>query len=277
MNREIEFVKLSPTQNMTILIRSPLPPEARPAVAARMMAYDSVHAEQVGFIEKPERSEADARLRMAGGEFCGNACMALAALVARERKVNSDAALELRLEASGAEGLVRCEASRIGESYRCRVEMPPPLKVESRTVAIGGRSYAMGLVQYAASTHLLLEVDRFDEDVRGRAAELARLLGAVLDAKLVGILLYRGDTAEMQPLIHVPEVGSLVWERGCGSGAASLGAYLSWKQGRRVELEVRQPGGAIKARAVWTGGEGCALDIEGSVDIVASGTAYVAF
>ena len=48
-----EFIKTSPTGNMTVLVRTPVPRGEQPAVAASLMDYESVNAEQAGFLEPP--------------------------------------------------------------------------------------------------------------------------------------------------------------------------------------------------------------------------------
>ncbi|MGE7056828.1 diaminopimelate epimerase, partial [Paenibacillus glucanolyticus] len=94
MKHKIDFVKCNPTQNMTVLIKSKLPPDDYKVIAAKIMSYDNVYAEQVGFIEPFRKENADARLHMAGGEFCGNACMALAAYLANEQGLNQNETTE---------------------------------------------------------------------------------------------------------------------------------------------------------------------------------------
>ena len=106
---ELKFVKLNPTQNMTLLVESPLRREDYAKVADSIMAYESVYAEQVGFIERPgSGSKAVARLQMAGGEFCGNAAMSLAAYVAwldKKEKFLSGARI-IPLEVSGSDEVI---------------------------------------------------------------------------------------------------------------------------------------------------------------------------
>jgi diaminopimelate epimerase len=53
--REIDFVKLSPTQNMTVLVRSRHPVREYRTIAAELLSAGHVHAEQVGFIRTPSR------------------------------------------------------------------------------------------------------------------------------------------------------------------------------------------------------------------------------
>ncbi len=75
---QVQFVKLSPAQNVTILVKDPVPREDQPKIAAGLLSYDSVGGEQVGFLEDSDHC-ARMRLQMMGGEFCGNASMSLVA------------------------------------------------------------------------------------------------------------------------------------------------------------------------------------------------------
>ena len=51
---EVKFIKASPTENMTLLIETPVAREKQLAVAERLIAYGSVYAEQAGYIEEAE-------------------------------------------------------------------------------------------------------------------------------------------------------------------------------------------------------------------------------
>ena len=44
---EVKFIKASPTENMTLLIETPVAREKQLAVAERLIAYGSVYAEQL--------------------------------------------------------------------------------------------------------------------------------------------------------------------------------------------------------------------------------------
>ena len=52
---EVKFIKASPTENMTLLIETPVAREKQLAVAERLIAYGSVYAEQAGYIEEAEK------------------------------------------------------------------------------------------------------------------------------------------------------------------------------------------------------------------------------
>src|SRR3712207_235334 len=75
MTMKIEFVKINPVENMTILVKSSLPRLKYPILSQKMMRYSHLYAEQVGFMEGKH-------LQMMGGEFCGNASRSFAAYLA---------------------------------------------------------------------------------------------------------------------------------------------------------------------------------------------------
>ncbi|MGJ3196416.1 diaminopimelate epimerase [Peribacillus frigoritolerans] len=275
MIQEIEFIKFNPTQNMTILVKTNYLVEEYKHIASKIMSYDSVHAEQVGFIEKPINNKAAAKLQMAGGEFCGNACMALAAFIASEKGLKHNDLAEIILEASGTDKLISCQMKRNSDEYHCLVTMPIPKKIEQRTIKYDGTDLNMIIVRYHEFIHIVIEVEEFNKTVREKAQSLAKLLGVTLGANLIGVLLYKSKSEEMAPLIYVPHLDSMIWERGCGSGTASLGAYLAWKNKGEIVTNIRQPGGDIKVFATCHGEELTSLMIEGSVQIVAKGKAFI--
>ncbi|MFE5429691.1 diaminopimelate epimerase [Peribacillus simplex] len=275
MIQEIDFIKFNPTQNMTILVKTNYLIEEYKHIASKIMSYDSVHAEQVGFIEKPINNKASAKLQMAGGEFCGNACMALAAFIASEKGLKHNDLAEIILEASGTDKLITCQMKRNLDEYHCLVTMPIPKKIEQRTIKYDGNDLNMIIVRYHEFIHIVIEVEEFSKTVREKAQSLAKLLGVTLGANLIGVLLYKSKSEEMAPLIYVPHLDSMIWERGCGSGTASLGAYLAWKNKGEIVTNIRQPGGDIKVFATCHGEELTRLMIEGSVQIVAQGKAFI--
>lgn len=275
MKQEIDFIKCNPTQNMTILVKTNYPVEEYKHIASKIMSYESVYAEQVGFIEKPVNKKAAAHLEMAGGEFCGNACMALAAFIASENGLKQNDRTEIALEVSGADNLIMCQVKRTLDEYYCQVTMPIPKTIEQRTIKYDGSDLNMIIVRYQEFIHIVIEVEEFSKTVREQAQSLAKLLGVTLDANLIGILLYKSKSDELAPLIYVPHLDSLIWERGCGSGTASLGAYLAFKNKGEVVAKIKQPGGTIHVVANYHEEELTSLKIEGSVGIVAQGKAFI--
>lgn len=275
LEQEIHFVKLNPTQNMTILVETAHPAKAHKDIATKIMSYDSVYAEQVGFIEEPISYKADAHLQMAGGEFCGNACMALAAFIMSKQELKHNRVKKILLEVSGTDSLVECEVKRGADEYYCQVTMPIPKEIKQRTITHEGNKLDIVLIDYGEFVHIVRNVKDFNERVKEEAQSLAKSLALTLNVSLIGILLYNQDSHELEPLIYIPHLDSMVWERGCGSGTASLGSYLAWKNKRETTIHVKQPGGTITAIANYQERKLISLKIEGSVGIVAQGKAFI--
>jgi diaminopimelate epimerase len=274
MNQEIDFVKCSPASNMTILVMGELPADQHTRIASQIMDYSHLYAEQVGFVEKPTLPGCAAKLRMAGGEFCSNACLALAACLASERMLRSGETLEMPLQVSGSESPVFCRVEKLDKDYMCEAGMPIPTAVENAVIPFEGLLLELCIVRYGGFFHLVIDNERFALEPAA-AERLAKLLGVVSGDSLVGVMLYRPSTRELAPLIYVPALGSLIWERGCGSGTASVGCYLAWSARDSVDVPVQQPGGAIHVHAIWNGGEITGVTIASAVGIVARGKTYV--
>ncbi|MFD1846702.1 opine metallophore biosynthesis dehydrogenase [Arthrobacter flavus] len=182
-------MKLSPTQNMTLLVRTEHPVGEYLDIATAIMSVRHVHAEQVGFIQEPVLPGVDAHLHMAADEFCGNACMALATLVASRQGLPNDGQTEIVLEASGARDPIRCRVERRSPDYYCQIPMPLPLRVEPYPVECqdGGCS---AVVLYENSVHVVIEAERLDQETQDWAEVLARQLEKTWNVPLIGVLLY---------------------------------------------------------------------------------------
>ncbi|MCA1065758.1 diaminopimelate epimerase [Rossellomorea sp. AcN35-11] len=275
MMQEIEFVKFNPTENMTVLVKTRHRVDDYHQIASRLMAYDSLHAEQVGFMEEAEDGAADAALVMAGGEFCGNACMSLAAFIASQRSMPHGDSSTILMQVSGTDELVSCEVENEMGVYRCTMTIPVPTLIQKQMWVVDGEVLAVTMIHYQEAVHAVLEAGPVDPTLRRSAEALARMIRSSYEGNLVGVLLYDAGTSELSPLIYVPELGSMVWERGCGSGTGSLGAYLAWKQDRSMSARVKQPGGEMHVSAEWDEGSITSVRIEGTVGIVAEGKAFI--
>jgi diaminopimelate epimerase len=261
-----EFVKLSPTQNMTIIVKSPVPRAEQARVAGALMDYSSVYAEQAGFLEEPGLPGARLRLQMMGGEFCGNAAMCAAAFAAREDGVAPGEERVMPIEMSGADGLTNCLVRAKEGFYACTVNMPLPVSF--------GKIRGLDLVRLPGIDHAVMFTDEPEKMMDG-APELLRTIAGETDADAAGLMLYSRSESRMIPLVYVRSTDTMVWERGCGSGSAAVGALEARLTGGNSRAELAQPGGKIIAEADWNGNGVTALRISGEVRIAAEGTAYV--
>ena len=238
-----------PTGNVTALVESFVPiPEQPEAAAAVMRRHPAV--EQVGFLRPAEEPGVRGALRMAGGEFCGNACLCAAALLSGD----ADAAEQrLALRVSGAAQPVETRIRRDGPGrFAAAVDMPPALAVEERDFALGPLRAALPLVRMEGVCHAVVEPESpffaLLRD-RARAGEALRAFCAELGAECMGLLFLEPDAAgcRLTPLVWVPGSGTLFWENSCASGTAACAMLLAARAGRSVDLRIAQPAGVLRA------------------------------
>ena len=266
---EIQFIKMSPTQNVTILVLTEIPRAQQPQIAEKLLEYDGVGGEQVGFIEKSET--ACIRLQMMGGEFCGNASMAAGAYLAETEKLPVGASKEYPIEVSGAKDIVNVYVTRTENGCRGRVEIPAAERIQTVALPFDGNVISASCVTLPGITHLILPQEtgitlpQIEREIRN--------WNAILRADALGALVYDEEKCAIEPVVYVPGSNTVVRERGCGSGTAAIGCQCALKKGKCV-LDVRQPGGVIRVLAEYENGK-FTTTIEGNVRMTARGIAYV--
>jgi len=265
---KIHYTILDPTENITLLVRTPVPRADQPRLAAELMKQEP-KAEQVGFLEPSEKSEA--RLQMMGGEFCGNAAMSLAALLCR-RKGRAEA--DIPLEVSGAAGTVNCHVTWVDGCYLGTVEMPLPEKIEQTSLPLDGKDCLFPVVFFEGICHAVLP---WGSVGREQAEAVLRAWSPLLPREAVGLLFYDQAAERIDPLVYVKSTDTAVWERGCGSGSAAVGALRAWQEERDQCITVRQRGGTIAVSCLRRGGVFTSLTITGTVKVRRSRTAEVIF
>ena len=269
---EIAFTKCSPTQNVTILVESAVPRPEQPAAAARLLAYDNVGGEQVGFLEPTTLSGARLRLQMMGGEFCGNATMSAGAFLAMRDHLPDGSCADYPLEVSGAEGLTICHIERIGDAFRGTVRMPLPRRIDVVSLETDAGALTFPRIEMPGITHIVTPMQMLS---REETARRIRGWNQHIRADALGLLRYDQTECHIEPLVYVPATDSAVWERGCGSGTAALGSLLAQQLGRSTRASVRQPGGEIEVHAEVEAGRVARLSIAGTVRITVQGVAFI--
>jgi diaminopimelate epimerase len=260
----LRFYKAFPGGNPTILVLDPVAPHERAAVARVLMAAGHLQAEQVGFLDLGARP---VRLDMMGGEFCGNACRAAAAVMVMEGAglAPDGGGMCGELSVSGAARPVRLRVD--GHGGDCWAEMPLPAGDGVSELGPG-----LGLVRLPGIVHLCLDegLHAFPADFEGEAARLRARFG--LDGEAVGCIWYSAVAGcAIRPVVWVRSTASTWYETGCGSGSLAVALWLGRRQNFPMALEVRQPSGSgigvtIDADGAW---------IHGPVRLVARGEAFV--
>ena len=261
-DESLRYTILDPTGNITALVESPVEIGRKSAVAAALMKKHPA-VEQVGFVTfagaaSPEE-KVQAALRMAGGEFCGNASMSAAALylLSRERQSGqrADMPTTVRLRVSGARRPVevRLEQKTAG-SFRAGVHMPPALGIVETAFAFGNLSGTLPAVCMEGISHIIIgEASPFRLLLENRpAAEQAvRDWCGRLSADGLGLMFLEGTSpyCRLTPLVYVPGSDTVVWENSCASGSSAVGMYLAAQKGAAVELELQEPGGCLRVES----------------------------
>lgn len=275
----VDFVKLSPTGNTTVLVKTPVPRPLQAETGARLLGKDSVFAEQAGFIEDGTLPFARARLQMSGGEFCGNGAMAMAAYIARKDGLAVGESAEIPLEVSGTEKLITCKIKALANgAFTGTVDMPLPTDITRRSLGSPTAPLDLWAVSFPGITHVILPFEiakALSSDPKSFAESVIRSWARTIGAQALGIMLLDEDSLSIAPLVFVSTPNTLFWETGCGSGTAAVGAYLANTSGKSGRYRISQPGGVITASTRVKNGHLTGLSISGNVKLVTEGTAYL--
>lgn len=240
-----------PTGNITALVEDKVEPALQTEAAAEIMRLHP-EVEQVGFVSFEGALPV---LRMAGGEFCGNASISAAALLAMEKDLPIPA--EIALSVSGAPEMVEVRLEqREGETFRAAVRMPAAKSVESRSFSFEALHGDLTVVQMKGISHILIEPDSpfFSLLTNRTDAETAvRLWCDELNADGLGLMFVSGDT--LTPLVFIPGSNTVFWETSCASGTAAVGIALAAETDAKIDLTFDEPGGSLRVVSDPVSGE----------------------
>lgn len=274
---KLHFVKANPTENMTIFIRDPLPRTMYSQVANQLMNANSLCAEQVGFIEQPTKAGSFSRLHMMGGEFCGNASRAFAALLVRDHAQafeKVEGAFLVPVEISGNEEVLVAKVRPVSDQvFDVDIKLPMFHSISPCKTLYRGKPYQGTLVEFEGISHVVLQAgsDKPDEGL------LRHLVGECKPryCSAFGVMFYDETRNFMTPLVYVEDTGSIIWERSCGTGTAALGVSLSQRGQCGIDATVGQPGGQLRIRTEFRNGRIDEIHLQGEVTLVAEGEVYI--
>lgn len=253
--KPVRYVVLNPAGNLTALVTAWGGTKDEEEITARLMQ----ESEQVAYLEPASEPGALARVRLMGGEFCGNAAMAAAGWLIRDR-LQTGQEMTVPIEVSGAQGILFCRIRGLESGFEGTVEMPEVLEI--RPVEIDG--IPMTEVRMEGITHLIREGREPMEKEKAEA-----LLAAFAEnsgVKAAGLMDRNPGTGFMKPLVYVRASNTLVWETACGSGTAAVGALEAWRRkDGTAKVQVAQPGGILRAEAAAERGNVTGVRITGTV------------
>ncbi len=270
----IPFYKLSPGGNTTLLVpASAVPAHKRSAVARELMDPLHLGAEQVGFIDLENGPPS---LEMMGGEFCGNACRCLAALV-------------VMLAGKSAEnwpvlGSLRSSGADVPVTWRVRPCTGHALALDAAVcIDLAGAALTRpeaGVIRadLPGIVHILLDesLHPLPADPTSEAALWRKKL-ELEDQPGVGCIRHAPLSHPEQyitPLVWVRATNSSCPETACGSGSLALALALHAENGQG-SVRIRQPSGENIAVELGEGPSGALSGwIGGPVRLIAQGRAF---
>ena len=259
----IEYWKVDPTGNITLIVETPVPRESQSRIAAELLRRDN-DAEQVGFFEAPEKAGARLRLQMMGGEFCGNAAISAAAITTCCLEPDGGSARELVLEVSGVPDVVPVKICAESGGYCGTVSMPLPESVCSFDFRLGDDTCTLPLVRFPGICHCIVNGGLSRETAQRCIADWCRQL----DAEALGLMFCDEAAGSLEPLVYVASTDTAVWESSCASGTAAVAAYLACTRGADARISLREPCGVLSAEAVLRGGKVSSLKLTGKAAIL---------
>ena len=256
---ELSYCILDPTGNITALVESAVDPAERPVVARAIMREHPA-VEQVGFVRffDPDDSGVQGELRMAGGEFCGNATMCAAALY---RLHAQDGGTGVKLRVSGAESAVEVRLGQEADgAIAASVHMPPALSICEERLSFDGISARVPVVRMQGISHAIIQRDSAFFGLLGNrpAAERAvRAWCTDLAAEGLGLMFIEqdGESSQLTPLVFVPGSGTVFWESSCASGTSAAGMYLAAQNSAPVDVAFCELGGTLRVTSSPSPGE----------------------
>ena len=263
-----KYMIFDPTGNITALVKTYAIRELHPAIASEIMKLHP-EVEQVGFFCTDESG--DAVLRMAGGEFCGNASMCAAVMYAKGKRL--PAAVSLKV--SGTRGPVTVDVLSGNDGiYRTSVVMPPARSITEREFEYGNIKADLPVVEMEGISHIIIEKESPFYALlndRNDAEDAVKKWCGELSAKGLGLMFIQESENcndedqkkrceaqsaagfEMAPLVYIPGADSMFWENSCASGSAAAGMYFASLDSKGSDcgspetkrVKIAQPGGVL--------------------------------
>ena len=250
------YVMLNPTGNLTALVLDHVAPEDERFLTRELLK----NSEQVAYMESPTIPRAEAAIRLMGGEFCGNATMASAAWILRNH-LSAGEEKKILLQVSGTSQPVSCHIKKTEECFQGTVLMPTVQSLYRTSLA--GRSFTA--VKMEGILHLIHEDTPMDKT---ETENLLRDIVSSLPDDAVGLLQWDRTRSKLLPLIFVRGSNSMVWEHGCGSGSAAIGAHEAFQHGDGITItSIHQPGGTITADVEVKNGTIISIHITGFIHL----------
>ena len=227
---------------------------------AGMIMESERDCEQVGFLSGSDGC--DIALRMAAGEFCGNATMSAAAFYCDRTGLPVNGSRTVTVRSSGCDEDILVDITRLGDDrymhmYNGSVYMPRHNSITETTLYYRNIEFRFPIVEFDGIVHIIAYAGKLGLS-DAETEEALRIWCSELNAKCIGLMLVSDDNTQktddgmitlgLRPLVYVPSIGTCVWEKSCASGTTAVGAYFIGNgMGRIKGLYCSEPGGVLLA------------------------------
>lgn len=251
----LRYSIIDPTGNITALVESDVDIGRQPDVARTIMQRHP-EVEQVGFVWQQHNNAHDHHfdfcLRMAGGEFCGNATMSASFLCAfRQGLCNDGSTHVLPVSVWGIDHLVETRVTPIGlESARTSIHMPGSASIKGTPLTFGSQCVEVAVVHTPGISHAIILSNTplytmLQEPSLAQA--VVRSWCDELGCDGLGLMFVEPSSTvwHLTPLVYVPGADTMFWESSCASGSSAVGTFASATSHSPIRLEIEQPGGVL--------------------------------
>ena len=255
-----EYTILRPGGNDQMLIKGIGPKNKRRKINDEMIKrFPSV--EQVSFFEYDQKNK-KATLELAGGEFCGNATRSLAYLLLQGNIG------EIKIKVSGT--TISLNAG-IRQKATAFAQMPV-----SNLKSVKKFQPNLFRVDLEGITQLVyLQNKPVEKDLKQYAFEILKKQNLIYSVPAAGVMFIseKEQFIDLQPVVWVRDIETLLYETACASGTAAVGIWkaLQTKE-KSAKVKVLQPTGKfIEAEVTKNESNGLEVYIDGEIEILKKG------
>lgn len=279
---KLNFVELNPCMNKTVFILDDVPVEKYAEISEKIISYENLFAEQVGFLKPPFDKNNDAHLHMMGGEFCGNATRSLAAYTTFNNQrffENGADACKLNIEVFGQDQALECNVTKtsLDNTFYTDIQMPLPIGKMQIIDEIGSIKN-IKKIDFNGITHFSVDDKNFNniEEREVFFGEVKNFMEENQSSYMAfGIMFYDYEKSFMTPLVYVKGTDSLFWEKSCASGTSAFASMMTFEKNKSLNIDIAQPGGSINVNTTFENGKITKIILGSEVSVIAKGQLYV--
>lgn len=253
-----KYIIVSPGGNDTALVEGVnFSKEERKEINDYIMNKNK-NVEQVGFIDKEKKI-----LKMAGGEFCGNATRS-AAYIFLDGKVG-----ELKIKVNEDEKIINAGVTSNNLAW-CEI---PLYTGKDAVVKLYEDVYK---VKMQGMTTIVIKENLAKKNL-AQKEKLKEITSKIIDTldlrnnEAVGVMYLEKEKEKykMHPVVWVKLVDTLFYETACGSGSTAVAMVESYLKKESSKIEIIQPSGkSIIAQNIYKNGQIELARILGNIEII---------